>query len=386
MAEITIDSTVIFEKNYTALADPSIRFIINEGGSRSSKTYSLCQMVIVYCLQHSGKVVSIVRKTFPALRATVMRDFFEIMKAMEIYEVQSHNKSEHIYTFSNGSIVEFFSVDDEQKIRGRKRDLGWCNEANELWFEDFQQLNMRTEQKLIFDYNPSESSSWLYELPMDESIIIKSTYKDNPFLPDSIKRQIEDLKRTDEALYQIYALGEKAISKSNIYSNWSFVKHRPARFVNYVYGLDFGYNHPTALVRVYWCDNDIYIEPVIYESYLTTTNLIDKMGNLGIEKHVTIVADYARPEIIAEMNNAGYDVQNANKVVKKGIDNIKTFGVVCEEDPRIKKEYENYKWKKVGDIITDEPVKLFDDAMDAIRYAATHIRQEYYTDDSYFAF
>jgi phage terminase large subunit len=245
---------------------------------------------------------------------------------------------------------------------------------------------MRTEHKLIFDYNPSESSSWLYDLPMGESIIIKSTYKDNPFLPDSIKRQIEDLKRTDESLYQIYALGEKAISKSNIYSNWTFVKHRPARFVNYVYGLDFGYNHPTALMRVYWCDNDIYIEPVIYESYLTTTNLIDKLGNLGIEKSVTIVADYARPEIIAEMNNAGYDVQNANKVVKKGIDNMKSFGVVCEDDVRLKKEYENYKWKKVGDQIMDEPVKLYDDAMDAIRYAATHIRQEYYTDDSYFAF
>ncbi len=192
MAEITIDSTVIFEKNYTALEDKSIRFIINEGGSRSSKTYSLCQMIVVYCLQHPGKVVSIVRKTFPALRATVMRDFFEIMKAMEIYDVQSHNKSEHIYTFDNGSIVEFFSVDDEQKIRGRKRDLGWCNEANELWFEDFQQLNMRTEHKLIFDYNPSESSSWLYELPMEESIIIKSTYKDNPFLPDSIHRRLFD--------------------------------------------------------------------------------------------------------------------------------------------------------------------------------------------------
>jgi phage terminase large subunit len=245
---------------------------------------------------------------------------------------------------------------------------------------------MRTEHKLIFDYNPSESSSWLYDLPMEESIIIKSTYKDNPFLPESIKRQIEDLKRTDEALYQIYALGEKAISKSNIYSNWTFVKHRPARFVNFVYGLDFGYNHPTALMRVYWCDNDIYIEPVIYESYLTTTNLIARMEEMAIEKHITIVADYARPEIIAEMNNAGYDVQNANKVVKKGIDNIKTFGVMCEDDPRIKKEYENYKWKKVGDIITDEPVKLFDDAMDAVRYAATHIRQEYYTDDSYFAF
>jgi len=137
---------------------------------------------------------------------------------------------------------------------------------------------------------------------------------------------------------------------------------------------------------VYWVDNDIFIEKVIYESYLTTTNLIDKMNQLGIEKHVTILADYSRPEIIAEMNNAGFDVQNANKVVKKGIDNIKTFGVFCEDNKEIKKEYDNYKWKKVGDIITDEPVKLFDDAMDAIRYAVTHIRQEYYTDDSYFAF
>ena len=380
-----IKSTVIFEKNYAALEGPH-RFIINEGGSRSSKTYSLCQLMVIYCLQNSGKVVSIIRKTFPALRATVLRDFIEILKEMGIYSLDSHNKSEHIYTFSNGSIVEFFSVDDEQKIRGRKRDIAWCNEANELYFDDFTQLNMRTEFKLIFDYNPSDSSSWLYELPKEESILIKSTYRDNPFLPNSIRSQIEDLKRTDEALYQIYALGEKAISKSNIYSNWTFVSHRPARFVNYVYGLDFGYNHPTALMRVYWCDNDIYIEPVIYESYLTTTMLIEKIQAMGIEQTVTIMADYSRPEIIQEMNIAGFDVQNANKVVKKGIDNVKTFGVFCQDHKDLKREYENYKWKKIGDFITDEPVKLFDDAMDAVRYATTHIRQEYYTDDSYYAF
>jgi phage terminase large subunit len=381
-----IKSTVIFEKNYEALNDQGIRFVINEGGSRSSKTYSLCQLIIIYCLQNNNKVVSIIRKTFPALRATVMRDFIEILKELNIYSMEDHNKSEHIYTFSNGSIVEFFSVDDEQKIRGRKRDIAWCNEANELYFDDFTQLNMRTESKLIFDYNPSESTSWLYELPPEESILIKSTYKDNPFLPQSIRAQIEDLKRTDEALYQIYALGEKAISKSNIYSQWTFLPHRPARFVNYVYGLDFGYNHPTALMRVYWCDNDIYIEPVIYESYLTTPMIIDRMQSAGVEKTITIVADYARPEIIAELNNAGYDVHNANKVVKKGIDNMKTFGVFCQDDKAIRKEYENYKWKKVGDMITDEPVKMWDDAMDAIRYATTHVRQEYYTDDSYYAF
>ena len=380
-----LKSTVIFEKNYEAILGDK-RFIINEGGSRSSKTYSLCQLMIIYCLQNNNKVVSVIRKTFPALRATVLRDFIEILKDIGLYKQEMHNKSEHIYTFANGSIVEFFSVDDEQKIRGRKRDVAWCNEANELFYDDFTQLNMRTEDKLIFDYNPSESSSWLYDLPTEESILIKSTYRDNPFLPDSIKKQIEDLKRTDEAMYQIYALGEKAISKSNIYSNWTFMAHRPTKFVKYVYGLDFGYNHPTALVRVYYCDNDIFIEKIIYESYLTTTQLIEKMDILNVDKTIEIMADYSRPEIIAEMNTAGYDVHNANKVVKKGIDNIKTFGVFCQEDKQIMKEYENYKWKKIGDQIMDEPVKLYDDAMDAIRYATTYIRQEYYTDDSYYSF
>lgn len=380
-----LKSTIIFQKNHQALQGPE-RFIVNEGGSRSSKTYSLCQLVIVYCLQNKGKVVSIIRKTFPALRATVLRDFTEILKDLGIYSLEAHNKSEQIYTFPNGSMVEFFSVDDEQKIRGRKRDIAWCNEANELYFDDFTQLNMRTEHKLIFDYNPSDNSSWLYELPAEDTVLIRSTYKDNPFLPQSIRNQIEDLKRTDEALYQIYALGQKAVSKSNIYSNWTFMTHRPARFTSYVYGLDFGYNHPTALMRVYWHERDIFIEPVIYESYLTTTMLIEKMRQLNIEKEVTILADYARPEIIAEMVNSGYDVINANKVVKKGIDYVKTFGVYCMENKEIKREYDNYKWKKIGDHITDEPVKLFDDAMDAVRYAVTYIKDEYFTDSAYVSF
>lgn len=383
---LTINSTVIFEQNFDALQDPSIRFIINQGGSRSSKTYSLCQVLIVYCLQNPNKVVSIVRKTFPALRATVMRDFFEVLKDLELYEKSSHNMSENIYRFANGSIVEFFSVDDEQKVRGRKRDIGWCNEANELWFEDFQQLNMRTETKMIFDYNPSDSSSWLYELPKNESVLIKSTYKDNPFLPESIIRQIEDLARTDEALYQIYALGEKAISKTNIFNTWEFINQKPERFRNYVYGLDFGYNHPTALMRVYWCEGDIYIEPVLYESYLTTSELIERFKQLNIKQTVDILADYSRPEIIAEMQNAGYNVNNANKNVKSGLNAVKTFKVWCKQDENLKKEYENYKWKKIGDNITDEPVKLYDDAMDAVRYAVMFIKEMYFTDDSYIAF
>lgn len=380
-----IKASIVFQKNWNALHKSGVRFVVNQGGSRSSKTYSLCQLFILYCLNNPNKVVSIVRKTFPSLRATVMRDWLEVMRDMEIYNVANHNRTEHIYTFDNGSIIEFFSVDDEQKIRGRKRDIGWCNEANELFYDDFMQLNMRTTEKLYFDYNPSESNSWLYELPEHESVLIKSTYKDNPFLDKSIKRQIEQLITKDEALYQIYALGERAISKTNIYNNWQELPERPERFVNYVYGVDFGYNHPTAVVKVYYYEDEIFIEEVIYESYLTTADLIKKLKDLETSEIVEMLCDYARPEIIRELTNANFMALNANKEVKKGIDRVKSKTVYFK-GKNIRKEYENYKWKKKDDQILDEPVKLWDDAMDAIRYANFYIEDNYNSNSTYQAF
>jgi phage terminase large subunit len=312
-----------------------------------------------------------------------MVDFFEILQNMNIYSKEAHNKTNNTYTFPNGSQVAFFSTDDEQKLRGRKHSIVWANEANELLHEEFMQLNMRCEGKFFVDFNPSENSSWIYDLPEDDTLTIKSTYKDNPFLPQSIINQIEDLKRTDESLYQIYALGERAVSKLNIYSNWEFVKQKPIRFQEYIYGLDFGYNHPTALVRVYWHENDIYIEPVLYESYLTTSDLIERFNNLGIDKNAEIQADYARPEIIQEMRNAGYNVNNASKEVKQGINYVKMFKVYAKDDENLIKEFDNYKWKKLKDNIMDEPVKLHDDAMDAIRYAVHFIRSNYFDSETY---
>lgn len=383
--EKTFLKTKVLDRNYKALHGNK-RFIINQGGSRSSKTYSLCQLFIAHAMSEPNERISIVRKTLPALRNTVMVDFFEILQEHNIYNKIAHNKTNNTYTFDNGSQVAFFSTDDEQKLRGRKHSIVWANEANELLHEEFMQLNMRCEGKFFVDFNPSENSSWIYDLPKEESITIKSTYRDNPFLPQSIINQIEDLKRTDEALYQIYALGERATSKSNIYSNWTFVKQRPERFQEYVYGLDFGYNHPTALIKVYWHEKDIYIEPVIYESYLTTSDLIERFKELDISTIKDIKADYARPEIIHELVLAGYNVTNASKEVKEGINNVKTFKVYCQDEDYLKREYENYMWKKVRDTITDEPVKLHDDAMDAIRYAVKHIKTEYYSDNGYLAF
>ena len=380
-----IQATIVFDKNQRAL-ESGKRFIINEGGSRSSKTYSLCQLIILHAIQHPKTTISVVRKTFPSLRATVYRDFVEVLHSMGLYSKQSHNKSEHIYTFDNGSMVEFFSVDDEQKIRGRKRDICWCNEANELLFDDFTQLNMRTSSTIILDYNPSESSSWLYELDPKESVTIKSTYKDNPFLDKNIIKAIEDLQRTDEDLYQIYALGKRIISKQNIYRGWTFLEEKPERFRQFIYGLDFGFQHPTALTRIWWDEKDIYLEPVIYEPYLTSEDIIRKMEQLGIEKNVEIIADYARPEMIHEIITKGYNVLNATKGVQSGINAVKTFKVYCLNDENAKKEYENYKYKKVRDFITDDPVKLHDDFMDSVQYGVRYIRDNYFMNDGYLAF
>jgi phage terminase large subunit len=379
---MNLDATIVFQKNMDAL-NSDRRFIVNQGSSRSSKTWSLCQLIIIHALTTPNKTISIVRKTFPTLRATVMRDFFEVMKSLELYNRKNHNKTENIYQFSNGTIIEFFSTDDEQKLRGRKRDLCWANEANELTSDDFLQLNMRTTGKFIVDYNPSDADSWIYELDPTDSIIIKSTYKDNPFLEKSIRKQIEDLKYKDDALYQIYALGERAMSRKNIYMNWNFVDSKPEYFKDYIYGLDFGYNHPTALVKVYYYEDEIFIETLIYESYLTTDELIKKMQAIGVDTINEIMCDYSRPEIIQEMRDNLFNTQNANKSVKDGINNVKQFKInVLNSDENIQKEYRNYMWKKIGDRILDEPVKNYDDAMDAIRYAVYQIKDLYYNSGS----
>jgi phage terminase large subunit len=206
--ELELKTTRVFSKNHQQLQDDDIRFIINQGGSRSSKTYSLCQLLIVYALQNPKKVISIVRKSFPALRATVMRDFLEVLKDLDLYNSEYHNKTNHIYRFPNGTEIEFFSVDDEQKIRGRKRDICWCNEANEINRDEFVQLNIRTDNKFFCDFNPSDTEHWLYDLiERPDAIKLHSTYKDNPFLPKSLVKEIEELIKTDEDYYNIYALG-----------------------------------------------------------------------------------------------------------------------------------------------------------------------------------
>lgn len=372
---LDVKATPVFQKNWEAIQSKT-RFIINEGGSRSSKTYSIIQCLILWCLQNPKKTVSVIRKTFPSLRATAYRDFIEIMRDMGLYDEKSHSKTENIYTFYNGAMMEFFAADDEQKLRGRKRDIAWINESNELFYEDFQQINMRTSNKIILDYNPSDMESWIYYIPEEKSIKIHSTYHDNPFLSQDIKDEIENYKHSDPDYYTIFALGQRAHSKENVYHQWKIGEH-PSYLTEHIYAIDFGFTHPTALVRIFYHPqhNEIWIEELIYESHLTSQDLLDLMESVGVDRSRTIVCETARPEIVSDLKRVGYKCVLAKKEVKEGIMVVKSFAITISPNSKnIIKENFNYRYKKVNGILLEEPVKLFDDAMDAIRYGCFWIK------------
>ena len=267
MSELIIKHTNVLTRNYEALLNNKIRFVVNQGSTRSSKTYSLCQLIILYCLNNPGKVVSIVRKSFPSLRSTVMRDMIDILNELKLYQENRHNKTENIYSFDNGAKIEFFSLDDAQKVRGRKRDVLWCNEANELSFEEYNQLNFRTSDKLFFDFNPSDSQHWLYDiLEKNDAVLIHSTYKDNTFLPNSLVKEIEDLINIDQDYYNIYALGLPSKSTHTIYNHQIKYIEELDRYDETIYGLDFGFNHPSSLIEIHLTDDNLaYVKQIIYK-------------------------------------------------------------------------------------------------------------------------
>jgi len=373
--ELNLKVTPVFIKNQNAYND-GCKFIINQGGSRSSKTYSILQFLIFLCLTNDRLKISIVRKSLPTLRGSVLRDFIEIMQELELYSEKNHNKTQNIYTFQNKSTIEFFSADDEQKLRGRKRDIVYINEANEINYDEFNQLMLRTTKCAFLDFNPSDVEHFIYNLiEQDNAILIKSTYKDNPFLAKSQVEYIENLINVDENYYKIYALGEKPTLETRIYNHFKQYIDEPIEIEHIVYGLDFGYNHPSALIECKISGEKIYVKELIYENKLTSGDLILKMQGLNLND--IIYADYARPEIIEDIKRAGFSISEANKNVKDGINTIKSKEIyIHHQSINLLKEYKLYSWKKKNEQILDEPVKMWDDALDALRYAIHSFSQK----------
>ena len=309
-----------------------------------------------------------------------MRDFFEILVNMDLYNSANHNKTDKTYML-NDNLVEFFGMDDPQKKRGAKRDYLWLNEANELHLEDWRQLAMRTSEEITLDYNPSDEFHWIYDevIPRKDCTFIQSTYLDNPFLPQEIINEIESYRELDPAYFRVFGLGERGASQSTIFTHWKECQELPEEYNRRVYGVDWGFNHPTAVVEVREKDNVFYVKQLLYRSGLNSYAIIDELDKLGVDKNARIVADSAEPDKINDLYNAGYrgvmpTVKGKNSV-NRGIKAIKGHQLYITSDSLegIKEiKFYRYMEDKNGNIL-DDPIKVKDDFVDAMRYAIDYM-------------
>jgi phage terminase large subunit len=271
--------------------------------------------------------------------------------------------------------VEFISLDQPQKIRGRKRDLLYINEANELTYEDWQQLILRTEGRAILDYNPSDAFHWIYDkvVPRDDCDFFQTTYLDNPFLDANVRSEIERLKETDEDYWRIYGLGERGMSRATIFQFGATDVPSNARLLSM--GLDFGFtNDPSALVAVYEADGCLYLDELLYQTGMTNNDIANVLTSLGVDRRSEVYADSAEPKSIEELYRRGYNVKPTAKgadSVNAGIDIMKRYKLfITPRSKNLEKELRNYKWTedKNGNLL-NKPIDAFNHAIDAARYA-----------------
>jgi phage terminase large subunit len=360
------------------------RIIVNRGGTRSSKTYSIAQLFVWRLFNIPGRKMGIGRKSMPALRQSAMLDVINILKAHDLYDLVEHNKATNVITNpANGASITFVSFDEThntQKKRGASYHDFWFNEGNECTYDNFKQVNMRLTEpvcggipnQIHIDFNPDDPDTWIKVELEDKGRceVIVSSYLDNPFLSPETIAEIEWLRENDPEFWTIYGLGQYGQRiKGLIYPVWDVVQSVPSGG-DTIRGLDFGFNHPMALTEVTRIGVDIYLQELVYESGLLVPELIVKMAGMDLNKKVPIYADSANPDKIEEIYRAGWNIHPSDKAVGPGIAFVKRFRLhIVGDSPNLKREIKIYKWKedKNGNPL-DEPVKFKDDGMDSIRY------------------
>lgn len=364
------------------------RVVANKGGTRSSKTYSVVQLLLTISLM-SSKFISIVSESFPHLRRGVMKDFAEILDKENLVEGVNYefNKSEYKYTFKNGSVVEFFSVDNWGKVKGSRRDILFINECNRISYETYRQLAVRTTETIFLDWNP-DNEFWYEEhiAQRDTTKEIHSTYLDNPYLDKAQIAEIES-NRYNEQWWRVYGLGLTGHIEGTIYRPFIQIDELPeARSrMHHVYGLDFGYsNDPTALLDVYIDESGkkIYVDELIYKSGMLNSEIAEELARRGISSSTEIFADAAEPKSIDELGRKVYRY-NVKPAYKKDmlsqIQFLQQFEIyVTSRSLNVIKESRQYKWKEDRDgNAVNEPTDAFNHAMDALRYAVfTALRKQ----------
>jgi len=364
-------------KQFYEAVNTKARLNIWQGGTRSGKSWSLMQ----YCLylmttEKDPLTISIVRKTLPALKRSVLRDFLHISRQLGIYWNGVHNKSENTFEF-NGHTLEMFSADDAQKIRGSSRDILWINEGNELFFEDYQQLVMRTRKKILIDFNPSDPVHYLYDLAeRDDANLFISTYKDNKFLPKELIDEIERIKERDPDYWRVYGEGQRAVfSEKQIFKNWNYIPHKDfPQIDDEVLGCDFGFSQDClGIVKVGRHNDKLYIHELMYKKGMTNRDIAEFIKQQNLQD-MLMYCDSAEPKSIEELRQMSIWAKPAVKgqgSINAGISLLKEFDIyVSEESVNVIKEQQSYLYDELkdGTIINKPKANQSDHLMDSIRY------------------
>lgn len=354
------------------------RIKVHQGGTRSGKTYAIVQYLIYKITTAKEPLtISVVRKTLPALRRSVMRDFINIADKLGIYYLGQHNKSENVFKY-NGHTVEFLSTDEPQKIRGAKRDICFINEGNELHYEDFRQLSMRTTEEMIIDFNPSDPVHWLYDeiIEREDCDLFITTYKDNKFLPSELVKEIERIRERDPDYWLVYGEGQRAVfSDRQIFRNWEYIPLAEfPEFDQTSIGIDFGFsNDPCAIVEIAKVSDKIYVNELCYKKGMTNRDIAEFLKSIG-KNDLISYCDSAEPKSIEELRQMQIWAKGATKgagSINAGISLLKEFDIiVSNESTNIKREQQTYFWDQLKDeTIINKPIDKNNHAMDAIRYA-----------------
>jgi phage terminase large subunit len=373
---IIVNTTPVFQKNLSAY-EKGFPVICNEGGSRSSKSYSIIQLLCGIAKREPNKRISIVSHSLPHIKRGAFRDFKLIMQEIGWWNEEQWRATDFVFTFANGSYIELFGLEDEGKARGPGRDIMFINEANLISKSLYDQLAMRTTGQIFLDWNPADFNSWVYQLAdKPENKRIHSTYKDN--IHNLTRSQIETIEGyrslPDDFMWKVYGLGERGAAKELIYTSWKYYSEDP-QGGDVFYGLDFGYTNPAAMVKITHYEGANYVEEVLYQSNLTNPDLISRIKQ-ATAKNATIYADCAEPKTIEEIYKAGLNIKPSDKDVWAGIVGVKSFPLFIKQgSENLIREMQGYKWKKdKNDLILEEPVKSEDHLCDAMRYGIfTHL-------------
>jgi phage terminase large subunit len=373
--QLKIKATPVFYANKKAYEE-GYPVICNEGGSRSSKSYSVVQLLIHIAISKPNTRISMVSHSLPHIKRGVYRDFKNILEQWNIWDEKDFRYTDFIYTFKNGSYIELFGLEDPDKAKGPARDILFVNEANLISKALFDQLLIRTTGQSFLDWNPADFISWVYEVADNpKNKRIHSTYLNNiSNISESQIRNIEQYKDLpDDFMWKVYGLGERGKAKEIIYTQWK--QYDEVAEGDVFYGLDFGYVHPAALIKVTHHEGQNYFEEIVYQSGLTLSDL-SRLIKEKLPERATIYADAAEPKSIEELYRQGFNIKPAQKDVWAGIVKMKSYPINLHYNSKnLRREFMSYKWKKdKNDNVIEEPVKANDDLMDACRYAVfTHL-------------